>query len=117
MATLLNQATDSWSFDKLIQPLSTSTQLEELLSYLNGKHKSYQHDHIDPIALSRIVIAIRFVSSKKKLLTTLKPFIDELINLCYSILNALKNENKLSKLSPWLWLETILVFMNQTKKK
>eukprot|EP01083_Nonionella_stella_P209087 758212_1 len=115
MATLLNQATDSWSFDKLIQPLSNPSQLEELLSYLNGKHKSYQHDHIDPVALSRILMAIKFVGSKKKLLHTLKPCIDELICLCHSILNALKNENKLSKSSPWLWLDTILSFMNDKK--
>lgn len=110
MATLLSQAIDSWSFDKLIQPLSNPDKLEELLKYLNGKHATHQHDHIDPVALSRVLIAIKFVSSKKKLFNTLKPSIDQLINLCDSIISALEHDNKLTKSTPWLWLKTILAF-------
>merc|ERR1712228_815310 len=115
MATLLNEATDNWSFDKLIQPLSDPDNLQQLVSYLNGKHASYQHDHIDPIALSRIVIALKFVASKKKLSNTLKPFIDELMNLCYSIIATLK-QNNLSESSPWLWLDNVLICMQQNNK-
>ena len=112
MATLLNEATDNWSFDKLIQPLSNQESLQQLIAYLSGKHASNQHDHIDPIALSRILIALKFVGSKKKLANALKPFIDELMSLCHSITAALK-QNDLSKSSPWLWMEKIFVFMDE----